>query len=142
MAINVDVTSGPKPDWALSAPVTAFSELPNRPDITRFPAVSKGEFGLATLLASWDPVTPLNMPGTRSRILRRELGSSDFAAKPPSTAAIEDSMPRETDCSDSPSALAMPPMLCLSSIPSNDENIEPDISYLLPDAFSVTDSDS
>jgi hypothetical protein len=142
MAINVDVTLGRKPDWALSALLTALSEFPNRPDITRLPADSKGEFGLATLLTIWDPVTSPNVPGTRSRILRREFGSSDFAAKPPRTAAMEDSMPRETDRSDSLRALAMPPRLGLSSIPSNVENIEPDISNLLPYRVSVTDSDS
>src|SRR5580704_4983078 len=130
MAINVDVTPGPKPDWALSALVTALSESPNRPDITRLPADSKGESGLVTLLAIWDPVTTPYVPGTRSKIFRRELGSSDFAANPPSTAAMEDSMPRETDCSDSPRVPAMPPRLDLSSMPTNDENIDISVSFL------------
>jgi hypothetical protein len=48
-------------------------------------------------------------------------------------------MPCETDCSDSPSALAMPPRLGLSSIPSNDENIESDISIsFLPCLLPLT----
>ena len=39
-------------------------------------------------------------------------------------------MPCETDCSDSPSAWAMPPRLDLSSMPTNDENIDISVSFL------------
>jgi hypothetical protein len=48
-------------------------------------------------------------------------------------------MPRETDCPDSPSALAMPPRLGLSSIQRNDKNIESDISIsFLPRFLPLT----
>src|SRR5262245_35157658 len=43
IAINVDITPGRKPDSMFSALLTAFSELPNRPDSRRFPVTIKEE---------------------------------------------------------------------------------------------------
>src|SRR6185369_13943565 len=56
---------------------------------------------------------------------------SALAAKPLSTVAIDDSTPRETDCSGSPKEPAICPMVFLSSMPSNVLNTESDIVLFL-----------
>ncbi len=108
--------------------VTVFSPLPNNAGSRRLPIDIRDELGSATPLATWAQDTGPEVLGTMSSIFRSAPESSDLLAKPPSIAAMDDSMPRATDVWGCPSALATSPTVCLSSMFSKEPNIESDIS--------------
>jgi hypothetical protein len=94
---SVVTVPGDKLDARLMALVTAFSLDPNSAGNMRLPVAINGEFGSDILPAicdqyAWPPVL-----GTMSIIFCNAPESLEVAARPPSTAAIEDSIPCLTD---------------------------------------------
>jgi hypothetical protein len=144
MANNVEALPGSRPHSLLTAPITVLSEVPKRLDSTRFPPAIKAEFGLERPLARCDQETSPELPGIRSNILRRAPGSSVLPIIPPRTAAMDESIPRATDFSGSPSEFAISETPVLSGVCSNEASIDSDIlhSFVLHPSLAETQTPS
>jgi hypothetical protein len=102
--------------------VMELSAPPNKPERMRLPPANSGDAALLESPANADH--PPGSFGTTSRSFCSAPGSSDLVARPASTVAIEDSNPRETAASGSPSFCAICDVAPCSSVNNKELNID------------------
>ena len=102
MASKVEIAPGDNPDSQLIALVTDFSPAPNSATNARLVPAIKDELGSETQSATSDQDTSPAELGMVSSIFPIALGSPALWVTPPSSAAIDDSMARETGLSGCP----------------------------------------
>src|SRR4030095_7598939 len=118
-------------DAVLTASTPLLSDEPNKPDDRGLPPATKGDCGWEAPSTILDQVMSPDPPGRRSSVLRKATGSPALLAMEPSTTAIEDRMPFETEYSDSPSAPLILQRSRWSSMLSKEANSKSAISISL-----------